>query len=120
MAFGIFSTGKNRWPGLVVPYQINSNDFPIVPPPGQPNLRQIIINAIATWNALSPVRLVPRSGEPDFVEFVTAVTTCQSPFGRQGGRQTISCNLARGFTGVSLMHESGHRPSLQQDETQHT
>lgn len=108
MGFGVFSTGTNRWPGVIVPYQINSNDFPINPPPGQPNLRQIINNAITTWNSLSVVQLVPRAGQPDFAEFVRATLSCQSPFGRQGGRQTISCDLTSGFTAVTLMHEIGH------------
>jgi hypothetical protein len=94
---------SKRWQGGRIPYDINAGVFP----PGSAN-RQAVQQAIDTWNATSDVTLTPRQGQGDFALF-TSGPACQSPVGRQGGSQQISCSVGTGGFGAgSVMHEIGH------------
>lgn len=85
----------SRWPGGVIPYEID----PALPEPAR------VTDAIAHWHERTPLRLVPRSGEGDYLCFIPA-DVCDSPVGRQGGRQEI--RLAPGCDRGSAIHEIFH------------
>jgi hypothetical protein len=104
MGFAIFAVPTNRWSWGSIPYEISGADFPNTSP-----RRQVILSAINAWNSSSVINLIPRSGEADYAEFVAASASCQSEVGRQGGRQSVGCDLSTGaFTAGNLIHEIGH------------
>lgn len=99
---GCFIRGKNYlWPDAIVPYSIK---------PGEFNHAQegVIKLAIRHWNELTPITLVEREGEHDYVEFACSNDSCQSQVGRIGGRQEILCDIGRVFSTSSVIHEIGH------------
>jgi Astacin (Peptidase family M12A) len=101
---GFIINGINsRWQRGRVPFEIKESDFPS----GSPN-RLAVDSAINYWNIHSGLQLVPHNGEADFAIFQVAAAACQSPVGRQGGSQSISCAVGAGFGVGSLMHEIGH------------
>ena len=107
MAFAIRSSAK-RWKGGVVPF--------VISPSLDPAKRQIVRNVIATWNAETCVQFVERrESDPDFVEFVQSDAMCQSPIGRQGGRQEVRCTF-KPKPGLPIetpvSHEVGHAVGL--------
>ncbi len=93
---------RYRWPNGIVPYVIDS-DVPDVATRLEP--------AIRAWNDATPVRLVPRTTETDYIQFRRRNGfACSSNVGRIGGRQFISlpdtCLLG------SVIHEIGHALGL--------
>lgn len=105
---GIRISGDNHlWPNGVIPFEIDNGDFPA----GSAN-RQFIDQAITHWNTVTAVRLVARNGESDFVRFVASPTACNSPVGRVGGQQAVTCALGAGFNAGSIIHEIGHAAGL--------
>src|SRR6266478_226017 len=101
----IIDDESKRWPNGVIPYVITPKDFP----PNSVGLAAIG-QAIAIWQSATPIRLVPRNAQNDYRQFTFSATACQTPLGRQGGTQFVSCALGEGggFTGGNIAHEIGH------------
>src|SRR5215831_5123745 len=74
-------TTRYRWPGGVIPYVIDSN----VPRPER------IYAAILQWTDLTPIRMVRRKNEANYVRFVRENNDglCFSSIGMIGGEQKI-------------------------------
>lgn len=95
-------SGQNaRWTGNTIPYVLN-DDIPE---------RARVEGAIAHWNARTPIRLVPRQNEANYLELRRRTTgSCSSSVGMIGGRQFINvtddCSLG------SMIHEIGHTVGL--------
>ncbi|GHF91736.1 hypothetical protein GCM10018790_81050 [Kitasatospora xanthocidica] len=110
MAFGLSPTSSDRWPGGIIPFEINATDFP----PGTAK-RKSVTDAINAWNAVSIVRLIPRTTESVFTGFV-AGTGCSTSTGRDinpTGEDDIACDIASGsFKAGNVMHEIGHAIGL--------
>lgn len=88
------------WPDGLVPYTIQKGL----------SAEGSLSEAIKLWNdSGTPVRLVPYSGESDYVEFIAGVR-CSSKRGRAGGRQEIVLT-PRVRPGV-ILHEIGHAVGL--------
>ena len=103
LSLGVVIDGSAyRWPGGVVPYEID----PALPSPSR------VTDAIGKIHAsVSGVRLVPRSGQADYVRFVPiSGSVCYSYLGRSGGMQTIQ--LAPGCAAGHTIHEITHALGL--------
>lgn len=91
-----------RWPAGVVPYVIDDD---------VPEAATRVLAAIRVWNENTPVRLVPRTNETDYVQFRRRNGfACSSNVGRIGGRQFI--NLPDTCAFGSVIHEIGHALGL--------
>ncbi|MFG6416132.1 M12 family metallopeptidase [Roseateles sp. DC23W] len=96
MQGGAIKGGSYRWPNGRVPYVIS----------GSLLNKQRIEDAISHWNGLATkIRLVARTNEKDWVEFVPG-PGCASYVGRRGGRQEIVIGDA--CSAGNVMHEIGH------------
>lgn len=100
-ASAVISGQNARWTANTIPYVVN-DDIPD---------RARIDGAIAHWNAKTPIRMVPRQNEANYLEFRRRATgSCSSNVGMIGGRQFINviddCSLG------SLIHEIGHTVGL--------
>lgn len=93
----------NNWPDGVMYYEIAA---------GFPN-PQRVLDAIEHWNSRTPLKIVPRTGQPNFVRFVTG-SGCSSFLGMIGGAQTIQ--LASGCSTGSVVHEIGHAFGLMHEQ----
>lgn len=87
--------GAYVWSNGVIPYTID---------PALTN-QQRVRDAIAHWERMTPVRLVPRSSQADYVTFRPG-SGCSSSVGRVGGQQFI--DLASGCGVGATIHEIGH------------
>ena len=88
---GVVTTDRShRWPNGRVPFEIDTIAFP----DGSP-MHQVILDAIAEWNSMTPVRLVPRDPDTDadFILFREFSLGGQSPIGRQGGQQVVEVDI---------------------------
>jgi uncharacterized protein (TIGR03437 family) len=94
------------WPNATIFYQIDSN---------VPN-QQRILNAIEHWNTRTPIRLAPRTGQPNYVRFVRSASNnvCSSSVGMIGGQQLIG--LADACTTGNVIHEIGHAAGLDHEQ----
>jgi hypothetical protein len=93
----------SRWPNATIPYVIAS---------GHPKKRDIE-TAIATLNKETVLKVIPRTNQADYVEFVTG-GGCSSYIGKIGGRQTInigSCSIG------SIMHEVFHAAGMLHEQS---
>ena len=95
-----------RWPLGVIPYKINSN----VSSSGV----QHILEAIQHWENTTKIRIVPWSGQSDFVEFRRGIeaAACFSSVGRVTGPQFIELTSSGDCSTASLVHEIGHAVGL--------
>jgi len=88
-----------NWPGGSVPYEIDG----AITNPAR------VTDAISEWNTRTPFRLTARNGEADYIRFVSS-NRCESPIGRQGGRQDIQVGTGCGT--MQNIHEIGHSIGL--------
>jgi astacin (peptidase family M12A)/VCBS repeat protein len=95
-----------RWPSGVVPFVID----PALTNP------QRVVDAIAHYQRFTSVRLVPRTNQSDYIQFVPS-TVCNSKVGRDGGRQYI--RLAPGCDTGAAIHEIGHALGLWHEQSRH-
>lgn len=93
-----------RWPSAIVYYTIDSN---------LPSQNRVT-DAIAHWQANSPVRFVQRTTQSNYVTFRVG-SGCSSNIGMVGGRQYI--NLASGCSTGNTIHEIGHALGLFHEQT---
>ncbi len=93
---------RYRWANAVVPYIIDED---------VPEIATRVEAAIGAWNANTPVRLIPRTTETDYIQFRRRNGfACSSNVGRIGGRQFI--NLPDNCRLGSVVHEIGHALGL--------
>lgn len=96
-----------RWPGRTVPFEI-ADDILV-----DAAAAAAVQAAIVEWNDRTVMTLRVRDGENDYVWFTKGDGGCQSPVGRRGGRQNVTCALGGGgFTAASVIHEIGHAVGL--------
>jgi astacin len=104
----VVSSPADLWPGGVVPYVIDSN---LTSP-------KRVVDAINHWNSRTPIRLVERTNEPNWVRFYPTPGTgiCSSSVGMVGlGEQRI--NLDRGCDTTAIIHEIGHTVGLWHEQS---
>lgn len=97
------SFSSRRWANATIPYRIEA---------GHPKRTQIL-EAIATVNKRTHLKVVARTSQSDYVEFIDG-NSCRSSVGRKGGRQTItigSCSVG------TIMHEILHAAGLWHEQS---
>jgi len=94
----IVSDKIKRWPDGVAPYIIDSSV--------SKEALKAIRKAMHEFHKRTCVKFVPRSNEPDYIEFEGNLG-CFSAIGRQGGKQRISVGEGCEYKGT-VMHEMMH------------
>ncbi len=84
------------WTGRTVYYTLHSN---LANP-------QVVLNAIAHWQANTNLQFVQRTNQPNFIEFKNDEDACWSYIGMIGGLQVV--NIGQSCSVSSAIHEIGH------------
>lgn len=120
----IIADPKRLWPEGIVPYELDPAFLRIgeTDDPAEGVPAELIMRAIREWNERTILRLVPRSGQTDYIAFEPTEHVSQSECaGRNGGRQRILLNLRRarelcqphgGSALGVVVHELGHAIGL--------
>ena len=102
------------WPNCIVPYVINSSDFPL----GSAILFEVQGGINMINNAALGITLVVRTTEANYVEIVETDSGCSSVVGMRGGRQVVGCNVsAAGYSSGNIAHELFHAFGLHHEQT---
>jgi hypothetical protein len=92
------------WPDGIIPYKINSKDFP-----EDSTQRDLIHQAINEINTKTNLWLKPRqAGEASYVSFESSAESCSSLVGMDGGKQSLACAIGDKFGFGSVVHEIMH------------
>jgi uncharacterized protein (TIGR03437 family) len=104
---GLLYLSAPTWPSATLYYSIAS---------GFPN-QQRILDAVAYWNNNTPIKILPRTGQANYVQFnaVSDSTFCASSIGMLGGRQSIQ--LGSGCPTNAIIHELGHALGLMHEQS---
>lgn len=107
---------KYRWPSGTIPYEID---------PKLPQ-QERVFDAIKHWESKTPIRLVERTDESNYVYFTPGMG-CSSMVGMQGGKQNITLAPTQadidqgGNYGVCrlghVIHEIGHAAGLWHEQS---
>jgi hypothetical protein len=90
--------GTSPWPSGIVPFQFDGNVTAMN--------QQLMLNAMAAWEAVAAVDFVPRNGESNFLHIQDATGNSSEGVGMAGGRHDIRI-ASWGSFGI-LAHELGH------------
>lgn len=100
----------SRWPVTGMPYRLD------VSVQGSPHATHVLQAAIAAWNGVSALKLVPDPAKKavDYVRFVAGPTGSGglSGLGRVGGRQDVLMDYGWSAAPIALLHEIGHSAGL--------
>ncbi|WNG13821.1 M12 family metallopeptidase [Cystobacter fuscus] len=105
MGSGIVNANGQKWPGGVIPYEID--------PAASAATRTAFEGAKADYHAKTSIRWVPRTNQADYVRIVTS-DGCWSYVGKIGGRQDLS--LGNGCGVNPARHELGHAVGLAHEQ----
>ncbi|XP_062555065.1 zinc metalloproteinase nas-4 isoform X2 [Armigeres subalbatus] len=92
---------STRWPGGVVPYEINGNF--------RASEMQMIEDAINQYHKNTCIKFVPHMGERDYISIESSSSGCWSSVGRVGGKQEVNLQMPGCTTKVgTIVHELMH------------
>ncbi|CAH1797561.1 unnamed protein product [Owenia fusiformis] len=96
--YNAVKSASKLWPGGVVPFTIDSSI--------SYRQKQTLESALWDFTQLTCIKWVQRTSQTDYVH-IQPGTSCSSPIGRTGGRQTMSINTSKWWKGV-IVHEMMH------------
>ncbi|MEP7353275.1 MAG: M12 family metallopeptidase, partial [Acidobacteriota bacterium] len=76
--------------------------------------QQRILDAVAHWNAVTSLKILPYAGQPNYITFVRSSSGCSSSLGMVSGGQVI--NTGDGCSSGNMIHEIGHAFGLQHEQ----
>ncbi|MEO7035582.1 MAG: M12 family metallopeptidase [Polyangiaceae bacterium] len=110
---GVIALASSKWPQATIYYDVDPALSPDIHRPiGDPEYSQgdRVSNAIAKWQAATPMRFVQSSTASNRVHFARSLTDCNSQVGMVNGVQTVNLNDTCYQSGA--VHEIGHALGL--------